>query len=363
VGTPSKRPPWLSQSRLVPSIFVQTIYSEVHHRHHARQELINGRFEPALERPERADLVLGRVEEVKLGPVRGPSQHGAEAILRVHSPRYVEFLQSAWEEWTKARGTWDALPLSWPTRGFRQIEPEHIDGRLSYFSFDAATAITAGTWEAARTAADVALTGADLIRGGEGAAFALCRPPGHHAARDLLGGYCYLNNAAIAAQSLIEAGVGRLAIVDIDYHHGNGTQSIFYERSDVLYVSLHGDPRQEYPFFCGHPDETGGGAGEGFNLNLAMPWGTGFGEWLEALTKGCRTVADFGPDVVVVSLGVDTYKACPMGHFLLDTPDYLRVGETLAGLGRPTLFVLEGGYALEAIGPNVVNVLAGFEGG
>lgn len=348
---------------MVPSILVQTVYSDLHHLHRPSQELINGRFEPAHERPERAALVLERIEAVGLGAVRGPTPHDAEAILRVHSPRYVEFLQTAWDEWTKARGNWDALPLSWPNRGFRQVEPDHIDGRLSYFSFDAATAINAGTWEAARTAVDVALTGADLIRGGETAAFALCRPPGHHAARDLLGGYCYLNNAAIAAQSLLDAGSGRLAIVDIDYHHGNGTQSIFYDRSDVLYVSLHGDPRQEYPFFSGYGDETGAGAGEGFNLNLPLPWGTGFPEWEEAFARGSRRVNDFGPDVVIVSLGVDTYKACPMGHFLLDTPDYLAIGSTLADLGRPMLFVLEGGYALEAIGANVVNVLAGFEGG
>jgi acetoin utilization deacetylase AcuC-like enzyme len=201
------------------------------------------------------------------------------------------------------------------------------------------------------------------VAGGEASAFALCRPPGHHAHAATMGGYCYINNAAVASQAFVDRGAGRVAVLDVDYHHGNGTQSIFYDRSDVLVVNIHGDPQQEYPYFLGHADETGSGAGEGFNFNLPLRWGTGFTQWQEALEAGCQRVARYAPDVLVVSLGVDTYKDDPISQFKLDSPDYLRIGARIAKLGLPTLFVMEGGYAVEAIGVNVANTLEGFVGG
>ena len=197
---------------------------------------------------------------------------------------------------------------------------------------------------------------------GSDAAFALCRPPGHHAAPDQFGGYCFLNNSAIAAEALTAGGARRVAVVDVDYHHGNGTQAVFWDRPDVLTVSIHADPRQEYPYFTGYASETGGAGAEASNLNLPLPWGTGFGPWAAALDAAVTAVAAFGADAVVVPLGVDTFRGDPISRFGLDTPDYLAVGAAVARLGRPTLFVLEGGYAVDAIGTNVVNVLRGFQG-
>ena len=259
---------------------------------------------------------------------------------------------------------YDALPMAWPTRHLRQRRPSAIDGLLGFYSFDAGTPITAGTWRAAYGSAQVALTAARLIAdGSQGVVFALCRPPGHHAAVDLYGGYCFLNNAAIAAQAFLDGGARRIAILDVDYHHGNGTQAIFYDRADVLFLSLHARPEDEFPFFLGHADETGIGAGDGFNHNYPMPLGTGFGPWAEALDDACTRIAAYGPDALVVSLGVDTFAADPISQFRLRNGDFSTYGRRLARLALPTLFVMEGGYAIEAIGVNAVNVLAGFETG
>ena len=341
---------------------MKTVYSERHRLQDGKAELIDGKLLPCFERPERAELILARVRAVGLGEVVAPVEHGLEPLRRVHGDDFLRFLDHAWDQWVAAHGAYDALPLCWPTRGLRQIEPDSIDGKLSYFSFDAGTPITAGTWQAARAAADVALTGAGLIASGdERAAFALCRPPGHHAARDCYGGYCFLNNAAIAAEALRDRGAARVALLDVDYHHGNGTQAIFYARADVLFLSLHADPRQEFPFFSGHADETGSGPGAGCTRNYPLPWGTGFARWSEALADACARIADYRPDALVVSLGVDTFKDDPISQFELDSADFLTVGGRLARLGLPTLFVMEGGYAVAEIGINAVNLLTGFE--
>jgi acetoin utilization deacetylase AcuC-like enzyme len=212
-----------------------------------------------------------------------------------------------------------------------------------------------------RAAADVALTGAQRLGAGAPGAFALCRPPGHHAARDLFAGYCFLNNAAIAAQSLRDLGAARVAVLDVDFHHGNGTQDIFYERPDVLYASLHGDPAQAFPYFLGYADEAGRGPGEGFNLNLPMPRGTIFATWRAALELALARIRAYGAEALVVSLGVDTFIADPISFFRLESPDFTTYGRMIGECGLPTLFVLEGGYAVAEIGINTVNVLSGFE--
>lgn len=342
---------------------MKTVYSNDHRLQHGRAELNDGRLVPCFEKPERADLVLARVRAVGLGPIIGPNDFGRPALARVHATRYLDFLETAWEVWAAEHGDHDALPLNWAIRGMRSLEPEHIDGKLSFFSFDAGTPITAGTWRAATGSANVALTAQRELAGGAPAVFALCRPPGHHAARDYYGGYCFLNNAAIAAQACIDQGAGRVAVLDIDYHHGNGTQSIFYRRDDVLFLSLHADPRWEFPYFLGRADERGEGAGEGYNVNYPLPWGTGFDDWYAALDDACRKLRDYGAEVLVVSLGVDTFKDDPISRFRLDSGDYPRIGARLARLKLPTLFVMEGGYAIEAIGVNAVSVLSGFEQG
>ncbi len=341
-----------------------TIYSDDHRLHHGAAELYRGQLVPCFEMPSRADHVLDAVRAAGLGAVIAPDRFDRAALTRVHADDYVAFLETAWDEWTALGETGDALPYVWPARGLRQdAPPDHIDGKLGFYSIDAAVPITAGTWTAVRSAADCALTGAQLVAGGAPAAFALCRPPGHHAGARTMGGFCYLNNAAIAVQYLRDHGAARVAVLDVDYHHGNGTQDIFYARSDVHVTSLHGDPRQEYPFFLGHADERGVGEGLGFNRNVPLPWGTDGATYLAALDGAMGDIAGFAPDFVVVSLGVDTFAEDPISHFRLHAPDFTAIGQRVASLGRPTLFVMEGGYAVADIGVNVAAVLSGFETG
>ncbi len=337
-----------------------TVYSEDHRLHHARAELAGGLLVPAYEKPERADFVLTRVKDVDLGPVVAPEDFGLAPVQRVHDDQFLRFLETSWQEWAAEGYEGDAIPIVWPSRGMQQRVPEAIDAKLGYYAMAAETAITSGTWQAARSSANVALSAQRHVQEGAQAAFALCRPPGHHAASDLYGGYCFLNNAAIAAQAFLDGGASRVAILDVDFHHGNGTQAIFYGRDDVLFASLHGDPRQAFPNFLGYADETGKGAGEGCNANYPLPPGTPFDAWSEALAAACRRIDDYGPDALVVSLGVDTFENDPISFFKLKSDDFTSYGEAIGRLGRPTLFVLEGGYAVEKIGLNAVNVLSGF---
>jgi len=343
---------------------MQTIYSPRHAGHSGNLELMSGEILPAFELPRRAEIIRARVEEVGLGEILPPAEQTLDTVRRVHAPDYVDFLPCVWPLWTAEGRAGSAMPFVWPTSGLRaDIPPAHIDGLLGFYSMDAGASFVAGTWDAIKSSHDVALTAADLIAAGAPAAFALCRPPGHHAGRRAMGGYCFLNNAAVAAERLREAGASRVAILDVDYHHGNGTQEIFFARADVLVVNVHADPMVEYPYFLGHADERGIGAGEGFNLNLPLPHGADFSTWMAALEIACAAIDGFGPDALVVSLGVDTYLGDPISAFRLDTPDYPRIGARITALARPTLFVMEGGYAVEAIGANAVGVLTGFEAG
>jgi acetoin utilization deacetylase AcuC-like enzyme len=362
-GAPGLAAAWgkiAQRGAAVPAML--TVYSDRHRLHHGQTELIDGHMLPCFEKPARAEQILARVGEVGLGPVVEPEAFGLARLLRVHDAAFVEFLAGAWQDWLALGRTHDALPLVWPVRGLRTDRlPDGIDGRLGYYAMDAATPITAGTWEAAKAAADVALTAAREVGRGASSAFALCRPPGHHAAGDLMGGYCYLNNAAIAAQYLLDEGAARVAVLDVDYHHGNGTQSIFYSRADVLFVSLHGDPRGEYPYFLGYEDERGTGNGDGFTRNYPLPPGTTWASYAEALADASDAIRAFAPDAVVVSLGVDTFEGDPISRFALKGDDFPSLGSAIATLGRPTVFVMEGGYAVEDLGVNAVAVLTGFE--
>lgn len=340
---------------------MKLICSDQHRGHDALYEFNRGRLIPALESPARAAAILGALGEAGLGAIELAESFDLAPILRVHRHDYVAFLQGAHAEWSALGRGGDALPLAWPVRGLRDDRvPRSLDGRLSYYSFDIGTPITAGTWTAAKGAADAALTAArSLCSGRESSAFSLCRPPGHHAAFDCYGGYCFLNNAAIAAQYLRDHGSDRVAVLDVDYHHGNGTQHIFYQRNDVLFASIHADPATDFPYFLGYADETGAGAGAGCNHNFPLAAGADWAAWGAALDAACRRVDAFAPDAVIVSLGVDTFRGDPLSSFLLEGDDYLRMGARIALLARPTLFVLEGGYAVDEIGCNVVNVLRG----
>jgi acetoin utilization deacetylase AcuC-like enzyme len=343
---------------------MKTIYSAHHLLHQSPGELMFGELVPAFEKPERAELILARVREVGLGEIHPPDIFPMDSITRVHTPGLVALLENAHAEWRALGRSGAAYPYTWTTRGMRTDRvPTGIDGQLAYYSFDCGTPITQTSWQAIKSSADVALTGAALLSAGEKSVFSLCRPPGHHAGMDHFGGYCFLNNAAIAAQKLLDDGAKRVAILDVDYHHGNGTQQIFFTRDDVLFVSLHGHPDQEYPYLLGFDDEIGAGIGEGFNLNFPLRWETEWPEWAAALEIGLNRINNYGTDAIVVSLGVDTYKDDPISHFRLDHDHFTQIGSRIASLQKPTLFVMEGGYAVAEIGINTVNTLTGFAGG
>jgi len=342
-----------------------TYYNHLHSQHQGKLEMFRGELVPCFEVPARVDHVLAELKARKLGTILPPEPFDDSALKGVHSQRYLDFLASAWDEWVAldpANAQRDALPSVWPVRSLRSdVLPANFAARMGLFSMDAGTPLTEGTWDAARAGADCALSVALAVAGGERAAFALTRPPGHHAGADFFGGYCFLNNAALAAQALRDQGLARVAILDIDYHHGNGTQAIFYERPDVYFTSIHGDPHTEYPFYLGYADELGAGAGLGFNRNWPLPRGTSFEVWRATLQQALAGIAEFGAQALVVSLGMDTFVGDPISGFTLETADYLQVGEDLSKADLPTVFVFEGGYAVAEVGVNAVNVLQGFE--
>jgi acetoin utilization deacetylase AcuC-like enzyme len=337
-----------------------------HALHAGHREMFRGRFTPCYEKPARMEHVLAELGRRPMGEMRAPPPIANELLERVHSSRYLEFLRGAWSEWVAEdpdNAEMDALPSVWPVRSFRNdIDPTNFTARLGLYSFDVGTPIMAGTWTAALEGAACAAAAAFALRGSSPprATMALTRPPGHHAGWDFLGGYCFINNAAVAAQALLDAGAGRVAVLDVDFHHGNGTQSIFYERADVLTISIHGDPRAEYPFYLGYADERGKNAGEGFNLNMPLAAGTDFAGWRAALMTALQRVKDYDPGALVVPLGVDTFESDPISSFKLKSEDYLQLGLDLAAARLPVVFTLEGGYAVAAMGVNVVNVLEGF---
>jgi acetoin utilization deacetylase AcuC-like enzyme len=334
---------------------VRIFWDDRQRAHAPVQELHNGAFVPFAEHPGRAETMLAA-----LGPTEAPADQGEEPFLRVHSAAYLDFLRAAWSDWREAGRPGNAAGYAWPVVRRRPLGLERIDARLGLYSFDASTPIAAGTWTSAYWAAQSALAGMDALLTGARSACALCRPPGHHAGRDYTGGYCYLNNAAIAAEAAIAAGRKRVAILDLDYHHGNGTQDIFYERGDVLFVSIHADPRTDYPFYWGHADEKGEGEGEGATLNLPLPQGSGRDIYARALDAALERTAGFAPDLLVCSYGADTFAGDPISSFTLETSDYPALGRRVDSLGLPTLVVMEGGYAVDALGANVAAFLSGF---
>ena len=343
---------------------MKTFYNHLHTLHQGKVEMFRGALVPCFEVPARADHVLAELQRRQLGTVHQPHTFDDSVLAAIHSPRYLNFLVTAWDQWMAldpANADKDILPSVWPTRTFRtDIEPDNFAAKLGLYSFDAGSPFTSGTWVAARTGAHCALSAAQQIVAGDRAAFALSRPPGHHAGTDFFGGSCFLNNAALAAQHLRSAGVKKVAVLDVDYHHGNGTQACFYDRPDVFFASIHGDPRTEYPFFLGYADEKGAGMGMGTNLNLPLPRGTDFAAWAQALETALAAIASFGAEALVVSLGMDTFEGDPISGFTLKTDDYLRMGERLAKAGLPTVFIFEGGYAVQEVGVNAVNVLQAF---
>jgi acetoin utilization deacetylase AcuC-like enzyme len=333
--------------------------SDAHRAHHPRTPFLDrGLLIDPPEIPERIDCILAAVTDAGLGSPRAPSAFGPAPITRVHTPEYLAFLEHAHARWRAATGLDESSDAAGYARAIRDqphIDPEHIITQLGWYSHDN-DPILAGTYSAACGAVDVTLTAWEAVAdGNEHSAYACTRPPGHHAATDSFAGYCFLNNAAIAAQAWTDRGA-RVAIIDVDYHHGNGTQQIFYDRDDVLFVSLHADPAFDYPFFLGFAAERGWGAGEDCNYNFPLPAGTGWDTYGPALAKALAIVRKFAPDGVIVSLGVDTAVEDP-DSFALVGSDFPRIGGEIAALDRPTLVVQEGGYCLDVLGRNVVGVL------
>jgi acetoin utilization deacetylase AcuC-like enzyme len=318
--------------------------------HSPAGEFFNGAVHPPSEHSGRVDSIL-----VAIGSTEQPEDRGMEPLLEVHSRDYVDFLRSAHEQWRSVGREGDAFPYTFPVVGRRPLKLGRIDAMLGLYSFDTATPLGSGTWEAAYWSAQTALAAVDCVLAGQRSAFALCRPPGHHAGADYFGGYCYLANAAIAAERAVAAGK-RVAILDVDYHHGNGTQDIFAGGKDVGFVSIHADPAKDYPYFWGHSDES-----EGNLLNLPLPRGTDWAGYEPALGQALDWIGKFAPDLLVVSYGADTYEADPISRFRLKTADYGDMARRIAALGLPTTIVMEGGYAVEALGANVAEFLGGFE--
>jgi acetoin utilization deacetylase AcuC-like enzyme len=351
---------------------VPVIRSDAHLDHRGLIELATGREIPCWESPERATAIEEALRGAAGFVFEAPTEHGRGPILAVHDAELVEVVEHAWTDALAAGAADGSRPLIPDTYligaypGTMQLGglPAGRHLQLGAYLFDTATPIVAGTWGAARAAVDVALTAAERVVAGAPLAYGLCRPPGHHAARGMLGGYCYFNNAAIVAEWLRrEGGAQRVAIVDIDYHHGNGTQQLFWERGDVLYLSLHADPARAYPYFSGYASEAGAGDGHGRTRNWPLPARTGLDGYATALAEALRKVEAFAPDApLVISAGFDTFERDPIGDLSLRTDDYAQIGRMIVALGAPVIVLQEGGYAVDALGANALALLSGLRG-
>jgi acetoin utilization deacetylase AcuC-like enzyme len=353
---------------------MRVVYSPAHLAHDPAFETVMGQPIPANEVAERAELIRAALAADGGFSFVEPTDHGLDPILAVHDQGLVRFLEEAWSELERSGlGHAALIPEAMSVSGlfegigadspFRDREPTEINGRAGRWALDTSTPIVAGTYGAARAAVDVALTAVDLcLDGGGRAVYGLCRPPGHHAARSMYGGYCFFNNAAIAAEAICRRTAEPVAILDLDYHHGNGTQQIFWRRGDVLYVSLHADPERQYPYYLGWADETGEGPGLGANLNLPLPAGTDDTAYLAALERALERIAEFGGSTVVVSLGFDTFRHDPICDFALTTDVYHEIGRRVAASGKRLVILQEGGYYRPALGENARTWLRGAYG-
>jgi acetoin utilization deacetylase AcuC-like enzyme len=339
---------------------MKVFYSDAHLAHQPRYYFPDGgQTEPFLETPERAECVVSVLHKADWAEVVPPKEFGLEPILSVHSAPYLDYLRTAYVEWQSCSPIEGQafIPGSY-TIDRQMVLTGNVPEQTGFFLMSVHVPVTAGTYTAALAAAQCALSGAQAVAQGQRAAFALCRPPGHHAGREICGGFCFLNNAAIAAQWL--SGQGKVAILDIDYHAGNGTQDIFYERPDVLTVSLHANPDREYPNYAGYTHETGAGPGAGYHRNYPLPVGTDDSLYLHTLNEALDLIAKFDPAHLVLSAGMDIYKDDPLSDFAITHPGIVEIGRSIASLNLQTLVVMEGGYNVEALGKNVVALLVAF---
>jgi len=351
---------------------IPVVWSDGCLRHEPAGEVWLGEREPGTELPARA-VVLRDALTAAGAPLVAAQPHGDAVLRTVHDPGLIDHLAGAWDQWQAAGLDTGyhrdrVVPYVFPTPamldGLPLRDPPAIHGRAGRYCYDTMTLLGPGSWTAIQAAADAALTAADLVGSGHGHAYALCRPPGHHATRGGYGGSCYLNNAALAAQALAAAGARQVAVLDIDAHHGNGTQLIFYGRADVYYGSVHVDPGAGwFPHYCGYAAERGTGAGQGATRNLPLPPGAGDAEWLAAVSVLCADAAAAEPDALVVSLGLDAAATDPESPLRVTEAGYQEAGRRIAALGRPTAWIQEGGYDLASLGGLAVAALRGATGG
>ena len=339
---------------------MKTVFADKHVLHNPHHEIMRGKVIGCFDKTDRGENIHKALVAAKLGEILAPTPFSMDYIKRIHTGDYIAFLQNASKEWAAQNYEGDVFGTSFNMQHTIGQPPRVIEGKAGFYLSDLSLAITPGTWEALEQSVHTALSAFELVMKGESSAFALCRPPGHHATGGVASGYCFLNNAAIVAQAYLDKGFKKVAILDGDDHHGNGTQEIFYNRNDLQVCNLHGDPTVEFPYFVGYADERGAGAGEGYNHNYPQPMGTQWEAYKDSLRSAAKHIAAYGADLLIVSLGVDTYEADPISGLKLKTSDFLKLGEEIASLKMPTLFIMEGGYAIDAIGDNVGNVLKGF---
>jgi acetoin utilization deacetylase AcuC-like enzyme len=337
---------------------MKVIFDPVQKNHDPKSFFSSGAAQANPEAPERADRLLAAAQSSGL-TVERPDDFGLQYIARVHTPQYLHYLENIFKRWSRiADGSPEVIPGSHPDRrdgGY----PASAVGQAGWHHYDTASPVTADTWESARFSAHSASHAALEVANGHSACYALCRPPGHHASKEIAGGFCYLSNAAIAAEILREQ-YDRVAILDIDVHHGNGTQSVFYDRSDVLTVSLHADPVRFYPFFWGYKDERGAAAGLGYNLNLPLPRGTADDAYVKSLDGALALIGAFCPGAIVIALGLDAYEGDPLRGLAISTSGFGRIASRIGELSLPTVLVQEGGYLSEELGRNLSAFLEGF---
>lgn len=339
---------------------MKAYYADEQKHHDPKAFLSSGAPQPNPEQPERVERLLAGARAAGL-EIERPRDHGLGPIAAVHTPEYLDFLEHIYARWQHIAGaSAEVIPNIHPiARGGSY--PASAVGQAGYHMADTACPISAETFQSACWSAWSAVDAADAVATGSSAAYALCRPPGHHAFADVAGGFCFFNNSAIAAQRLLAGGAERVAILDVDLHHGNGTQGIFYARSDVLTVSIHADPVRFYPFFWGHADERGEGPGLGYNLNLPLPRKSGDDEFMAALEPALRRIRAFAPSALVVALGLDAFEGDPFGGLSVTTPGFARMATAIAGLGMPSVIVQEGGYLCDALGANLTAFLGAFQ--
>jgi acetoin utilization deacetylase AcuC-like enzyme len=349
---------------MAASSVMRVVTSDAYRGHDPAVEIELGAIVPAYDVPRRVDGIRAALAEDPAFAFAEPRAFGDGPILAVHDRRMLEWLDAAWPAYAATGRSAPFIPSTFAVdrlagHGERPRPPTDVVAAGGYWCFDASTGIVPGTASAARGSADIAVEAVEGVIRGAPVEYALCRPPGHHAGVDYLGGFCFFNNAAVAVRHAQAAGVHRVAIVDIDYHHGNGTQAIFYRDGGVLVANLHADPDFEYPYMVGRADETGAGPGHGTNVNVPLPAGTDDEAYLAALEAALERVITHRPELLVLSVGVDGFAGDPLGTFALTTGGFARIGAAVGALGLPTLAVQEGGYAVDELGVNVRAVLRG----